>query len=160
MMVAWELYQAERFEEAVSKADEMIELDRNSAISYFERGNALEQLGRHADAISDLETGISLMGTDTLCTYALCFALVGAGRADEARRRVEDFVQRSHTTWVNPWFLAMAHVAIGELDIAFRYFEQCFAEHITWTIWFSTEPKLRGLHRDPRFLALRSRQGH
>jgi DNA-binding transcriptional LysR family regulator len=79
---------------------------------------------------------------------------MGAGRANEARRLVHDLVETSRTTHVKPWFLAMAHVAIGEIDTAFTYFERCFAERDTWTIWFGTEPRLRPLHRDPRYLAL------
>jgi hypothetical protein len=65
-----------------------------------------------------------------------------------------DLRDRSRTTYVKPWFLAMVHATIGDLDAAFRYFEQSFAEGDAWTIWFGTEPKLRSIHGDPRFMAL------
>jgi hypothetical protein len=46
----------------------------------------------------------------------------------------------------------MAHVAVGETDAAFEYFEQSFNEYEPWLLWFGTEPMLESLHDDPRFV--------
>jgi hypothetical protein len=48
----------------------------------------------------------------------------------------------------------MCHIALGEIDEAFVYFEKAFDEHSPWVIWFATEPKLKLIHDDPRFLEL------
>ncbi len=153
-LLAWQHYHVGMLAECLAKADETIELDRNYPLGHFQRGNVLERLGRFDEAIDALEVGARLMGGGSLSVYPLCFALMGAGRADEARRLAHDLVETSRTTHVKPWFLAMAHVAIGEIDTAFTYFDQGFAERDTWTIWFGTEPRLRTLHRDPRYLSL------
>jgi hypothetical protein len=76
------------------------------------------------------------------------------GRREEAGRRAGDLVETSQHTYVNPWFLAMAHVAIGEIDTAFQYFRLAFDERNSHALWFGTDPKLRVLHHDPRYLAL------
>jgi tetratricopeptide (TPR) repeat protein len=148
------LHQAGLDSEAVAKADEVISLDRNYPVTYFHQGYALAHLGRHDEAVRAFETCAALMGTDSLCAHGLCFALVGMGRMEEARRRAGDLLQRSQQTYVNPWFLAMAHVAIGEVDTAFQYFRQAFDERNSHALWFGTDPNLRALHRDPRYLAL------
>ena len=153
-LLAWQHYHAGLLEDCLAKADEIIELDRHYPLGHFQRGNVLERLGRYVEATRALETGAALMGEAAFASYALCFALMGAGRTDDARRLARDLVELSRSSYVKTWFLAMVHVAIGDLDTAFQYFEQSFAERDTWTIWFGTDPKLRPLHGDPRFIAL------
>jgi TolB-like protein/Flp pilus assembly protein TadD len=62
--------------------------------------------------------------------------------------------------YVKPYFLAMAHVAVGETDAAFEYFEQSFREYEPWLLWFGTEPMLKSLHDDPRFVRFLERMNN
>ncbi len=111
-------------------------------------------MGRFDEAIAAIETCRRQMSGAPLSVYPLAFALMGAGREDDAKRLARELTDASRAQYVKPWFLAMVHVAIGQIDTAFEYFEQSFAERDGWTIWFGTDPKLRALHRHPRFMAL------
>ena len=54
-------------------------------------------------------------------------------------------------TYVKPYFLGMAHAALGERDEAFAYFEKSQAEYDPWLLWFGTEPMLDPLRDDARY---------
>ena len=153
-LVAWQRYQAGRLQESLAKAEEIIEMDSNYPQGHLQRGNVLEQLGRAPEAVRELERCAELMGPTALVKYPLCFALDRAGNRERARRIVEEMLEAARQRYVKPWFLGMAHVAIDEIDAAFEYFEQSFAERDAWVIWFATEPKLERIHRDPRFVRL------
>ena len=108
-------------------------------------------MGRAREAVTALEKSIRLMPDSTLPQYALCFALVAAGREAEAREVLNELKKAAEKGYVKPYFLAMAHVALDERDAAFELFERAFAERDHWLVWFGTEPKLDPLRRDPRF---------
>lgn len=153
-LLAWQHYQAGLLEASLAKSTEIVELSADYAIGHYVRGCALDTLGRYDEAIEAFTTGSTLMRGAPVSVYRLPFALMGAGREAEARQVVRDLSAAAQTTFVKPFFLAMAHVAVGEVDAAFDLFEQSFAERDSWVLWFGTEPRLRQLHRHPRFLSL------
>ncbi len=153
-LAAWQRYQAGQFEQALAKADEIVEIDANYPQGHLQRGNALEQLGRFGEAAEAMTRCVKLMPGAALAVYPLCFALQGAGRIEEVREAVRQLEDAARHGYVKPWFLGMAYTAAGNFDRAFECFEQSFADRDAWTIWFWTEPKLRVLHRDPRYARL------
>ena len=156
-LTAWNSYQAHRFKEALAKAQQIVDLDKNFPQGYVQTGNCLEQMGRPEEAVAALEKSIRLMPDSTLPQYALCFALVAAGRGDRAREVLNDLKDRAEKGYVKPYFMAMAHAALDERDDAFELFEKAFAERDQWLLWFCTEPKLAPLRSDPRFIKLTRR---
>jgi serine/threonine protein kinase/tetratricopeptide (TPR) repeat protein len=153
-MTAWYSYQAHHFNEALAKTQQIINLDKNFPLGYFQVGNFIAQMGRAEEAVEALEKSIRLMPDSTLPQYALCFALVAAGRDDRAREVLNELKNKAEKGYVKPYFMAMAHAALDERDAAFELFERAFAERDHWLLWFCTEPKLDALRSDPRFIKL------
>ena len=84
-----------------------------------------------------------------LGTSANGYAKVGMEK--EARRILEQLLQHAQTDYVDPFYVAIIHVALGEHDRAFELLRECievrsmstlFIKHFRWT-----EP----LRSDPRF---------
>ena len=89
--------------------------------------------------------------------YNLCFSLVANGEMDEARKVVAEWELRRTNTYVPPYFLAMANVAIGNIDAALELLETARAEFSAWVLWYGTEPKLDSVRSDPRYQKLMER---
>jgi tetratricopeptide (TPR) repeat protein len=159
-LTAWSIYQAHHFNDALAKAQQIIDLDKNFPQGYFQLGNCLEQMGRPEEAVDALEKSILLMPDSTLPQYALCFALVRAGREQKAREVLDELKDRAEKGYVKPYFMAMAHAALDERDVAFGLFEKAFADRDHWLLWFRTEPKLEPLRSDPRFAELSRQLNH
>jgi serine/threonine-protein kinase len=80
--------------------------------------------------------------------------LASLNRHEEARAVLDEVKTLASSGYIKPFFLAMAHVAVGDRDRAFEFFEQSFDEDDPWMIWFGTDPMLESLHEDARFVRL------
>lgn len=149
--VAWNLYHGHNFDEALRRAHEVIELDSNYPVGYMQIAVALWGLGRHAEALTYFRRFRDMLPDSGLAAYPLCFGLVSVGRQGEAREIVDALVASAEDRYVKPYFLAMCHAAVGDVDKTFEYFELAFDELDPWMIWFGTEPMLGPLRTDPRY---------
>lgn len=151
ILVAWYYYQMGLYEEALSKADEIVEMDRNYPQGHLQRGNLLSFLGRHDEALESLALADEMMKGSALVEYHYCFAYHRAGRDADAIRLADAMERRSQTEFVKPYFLAMANLAAGRIDRAFELLESALEERDAWLVWVGTEPNLQVLHDDARF---------
>jgi TolB-like protein/Tfp pilus assembly protein PilF len=159
-LTAWTLYQAHHFEDALERAEQIIDLDKNYPQGYSQAGFALWAMGRHAEALPHFQKFDRMIPNFALAKYQLCFGLAAVARHEEARRVLDEIKTLAASSYVKPYFLAMAHVAVGELDRAFEYFEQSFEENEPWLLWFGTDPMLESLHGDWRFVDLLERMNN
>lgn len=153
-LTAWSHYQARRYPESIAKAQQIIDLDRTYAQGPMQLGNTLIEIGEADKAVALLQDAVKLMGGSPLPKYELCFALVAAGRRAEAEELRDEMLSAAATTYVKEYYLAMAHVALGDHEKALDHLEKAAAERDPWLVWFGTEPKLDPLRKDPRFIEL------
>jgi TolB-like protein/Flp pilus assembly protein TadD len=159
-LTAWTLYQAHRFDDALVAARQIIELDKNYPQGYSQVGFALWALGRAEEALPNFQKFDEMIPDFALAKYQLCFGLAAVNRRDEARAVLNEIKMLAASGYVKPYFLAMTHVAVGEFDEAFRYFEQSFAENEPWMLWFGTDPMLDALRSDERYFDLLRRMNN
>lgn len=150
LMSAWTLYQSRRFDDSIGKAERVLEMDEYFPQGFLHLGNALEGAGRTDEAVSALRKCAEMM-PGAMTDYMLCFALRDAGKIDEARQVRDQLIAREAAEYVMPYFRAMANVAVGDLEEAFRWFERSLDNHDEWMIWFGTDPKLDVIRSDPRY---------
>lgn len=153
-LVAWTLYQTRRFDEALAKGREIVDLDKNYPQGHSQIGLNLLAMGRAEEAVPYLQKFDAMIPNSALAKYQLCFALVAAGRRAEAQAVLAEMKSLATQTYVKPFFLAMAHAALEERDEALAYFETVLAESEPWMLWLGTEPMLAPLRKDPRFIEL------
>lgn len=151
-LTAWSYYQVRRYEGAIEKAQQIIELDRNYPQGHFQLGNALLEVGEAEKALAALREGANLMGGAAMPMSILCFALVAAGKREEAEAVRSDLLRLASTSYVKEYFLATAHLALGYHEEALTSLEKAAAERDPWLVWWGTETKLDPLRKDPRFI--------
>ncbi|HEY9282474.1 MAG TPA: protein kinase, partial [Pyrinomonadaceae bacterium] len=159
-LTAWTLYQARRYDEALERAHEIVELDENYPQGYLQLGNVLLALGDTERALAALRRFDRMIPDFALAKFPLCFALVAAGRRAEAAAVLEELKALAGRSYVKTFFLAMGHAALDERDEAFRHFEQSREENEPWLLWFGTDPMIRALSDDPRFARLLERMNN
>ena len=77
-------------------------------------------------------------------TYAI------AGNRDEARKVLERLKELSQRRYAAPYFVALIHVGLGELDQAFACLEKAYEERSSWLAYLKVEPMAGPLRPDPR----------
>lgn len=159
-LTAWTFYQAHRFDDALERAKQIVELDKNYPQGYSQIGIALWAMRRFDEALPHFQKFDAMIPDSALPKYQLCFALAAVNRYEEARRVLGGIKTLAANGYVKPYFLALAHVAAREFDRAFEYFEQSFDEYEPWLLWFGTDPMLESLHDDARFVRFLERMNN
>jgi serine/threonine protein kinase len=153
-LTAWTFYQVRRYEDAIDKAQQIIELDRDYPQGPMQLGNALLEIGEGEKALAALREAVSLMPGAALPLTLLCFGLVATGRREEAESIRDELLRMAAAGYVKEYFIATAHLALGSYDEALKSLESAVAERDPWLVWLGTETKLDPLRKDPRFAKL------
>ena len=76
------------------------------------------------------------------------------GHIDAARHALERLLAEYEKTKFGEWQIARVYAWRGENDLAFKWAERAYAHKDTGITWIKVETDFRGLHSDPRYLAL------
>lgn len=152
VLFAWATYQAHRYEDAIRCIREVAGIDPNYPQIAFQLGVNYLALGEKEEALKQFRAFAEIIPDLPMTQYALCWALMDVGREAEAREILEN-LKRSPIP-VKPYFMAMAFAAVGDLDEAFALFREAHRKHDPWMLWFGTEPMLKPLRKDPRYLEI------
>jgi serine/threonine protein kinase/tetratricopeptide (TPR) repeat protein len=152
-LTAWSLYQVRDFKQSMAKAQQLIDLDRANFQGHLQMGNSLLEIGETKRGLAELRESARWVPAAMPLSY-LCFGLGAAGLRDEAERVRSEMIATAKDNYVKEYFLALAHVALGDYEVALDCLEKTAAERDPWLIWFGTEPKLDPLRDHPRFIKL------
>jgi len=147
---------ARRFEEAVTECRKSLDLDPNQLLALWIRGISYCHLGKHAEAIADLEKATNLT-PDSYYSGCLAYAYARAGRTDDAIRVVGELAARSASEYVAPPFFVWAYGALGRIDRAYDFLEKAFAERHPLVVPLSHWQIYDTLRTDSRFAGYSAR---
>ena len=144
----WTRYAAGDFAAAIDHCRNTIDMDPEFMPARRVLAAAYLQAGRHAEALSELESVVSLNEADPdpmqLSWLAHAKAVTGS------RRDAVNLVARARALgrerYVSPYHLAMACVGLESVDAAFEALDQA---------WLDRDPALAGVNVEPRFEPLR-----
>lgn len=153
LMTGWTLYQTRHFGEAIAKAEQVNDMQPNFPQGLMHLGYYLVENGKSSEAVAALRES-SRLWNSALPKYMLCFALAADRQIEEARIVFNEILTAAENGYVKPYFIAMACVALGEIDSAFEWFEKSVEARDEWMTWFGTEPKLDELRKDSRYFEI------
>lgn len=154
LMSAWTLYQARRFDEAVAAARKANEMQPDFPQGLLHLGNCLTAAGEHDEAVTVLRRSSELWGGSGLPRHLLAFARASQGNQVAVSAILSKMLETSKTKYVKPYFIAMCHVAAGDFDTAFDWFNSAIEARDEWMVWFGVDPKLDAVRDDPRYADL------
>ncbi len=146
-------------EEAEATYVELLRAHPDFAMGHFFLGQALEGMGRYADAVRSLEQAGKLRGRTPEVLAALGQVYGTAGETARARALRDALVAESERRYVSPTRLAQVSVALGEVDAAFAWLERAFESRAADLAWIAVLPACEGLRGDPRYGDLIGRIG-
>jgi hypothetical protein len=85
---------------------------------------------------------------------ALGLALAASHRESEARIILSQFKERSQQTYVQPMWVAVIHLALGEKDQAFDWVQKAYDDRSAWLVDLKVDPLFDSVRSDPRFADL------
>ena len=117
-------------------------------------GQAQLLLAQPSQAVPELEAALKLVSPErpaaALAPLGLAYGL--AGRRADALRILVEMEQASKKRYVSPFFLAVVHSGLGEMDEAFRLLDQALKQRTPWlTSCTRYDTMSVALRRDPRW---------
>jgi tetratricopeptide (TPR) repeat protein len=148
------LLRAHRVDEAIAQLGRTVALDGSFGYAHQTLGMALESKGQIPEAIAEYQAAIAL---DPSPTYlSLLGHVYGTiGRKDEATKLLGQIQEIGKSRYVDPYYLAIVHLGLGDREAALSALEKSFEELNGNTLeYIRTDPFLDLLRGDPRFEAL------
>jgi tetratricopeptide (TPR) repeat protein len=152
------LYLARRYDDAIGKLDQALQIEPNFSPARVDRGLSSEQKGMWREAIADLETARRLDNSPR-STAMLGEAFALSGDKPRARQILAELQDRAKREYVSPFYQAIVYAGLGEKDAAFSGLQAAFEERATDMLGLKTGALYDPLRSDPRFDDLLKRMG-
>jgi adenylate cyclase len=154
MNVGYLLYVSRQYDRALELYGDALRADSNAIVRAL-RGSVYLQLGRFEEGIADLEFVAEMLGERNLIPAAyLGFAYARAGRRNDAERVIRELQELSAQRFVNPDYIAIIYVGLGENDEAIEWLYRATEARTDWPLFFPVDPVLDAIQSDPNYQEL------
>ncbi len=158
-VLAFNLYAARRFDEAIVQYRKTLEVDPTFDSARFALANTYEQKGLYKEAIEEWRILISSAGrSEEADEFVRVFQQSGFPAV--LKKRYEQLVERSRRgEFVQPLLMARISLKLGRNDEAFHWLEKAFAERRQRLGYLKVDPVYDPLRKDSRYISLVKRIG-
>jgi TolB-like protein/tRNA A-37 threonylcarbamoyl transferase component Bud32 len=144
--VAWALYMARRYDEALVQLHKTLEIDPEYFPAHTLLGRVLLLVGRYPEAIDEFEkTGFESMRV---------VAHARAGHRDEAIRLLEGLRPVAGRRPPTPYEFAIANTEVGRVAEALNQLERAYTTRDASLAHLTVDPLLDGLRGTPQFISM------
>ena len=147
-------YWARQYDQAIMQFRKALEIDPNVRTAYSGLVYASVQQGLFAEALAVCQQMVERWGRDPWTLWDLGYAAGMSGQHAQARQVLAELQAQAQHGYVKS--LAFAWIAIGleEIEQAFAWLEQAYAERDPYLTLLNADPVYDRLRADPRFTAL------
>jgi serine/threonine protein kinase/tetratricopeptide (TPR) repeat protein len=159
LALGYRFYYARQYTDAIEQCQKVLAIDSNFLPAHVYLGRAYQQKPALAEAIAEFKKALEVSEGDTNELAALGQAYAVARQAGEARRILDQLKERSQQTYVQPMWIAVIHVGLGEKDQAFDWMQKAFEDRSAWLVYLKVDPLFDPVRGDARFADLLRRVG-
>jgi eukaryotic-like serine/threonine-protein kinase len=156
-LVFWSVF-ARKYDFAIESSKKAIELGPQASWTRVSLGLAYAMKGQYERAVAEAETGHKL-DDNPLNTSFLASIYARAGRRKDAERTLASLSEQLKTQYSCSYEVAVVYVELGNLDEAFRYFNQAYEQRADCMPLLKVDPRLDKIHNDPRYQELMRKVG-
>jgi len=155
----WVFILARRYDLALERTQELLELAPNYVWAHFELAQIDEQKGRTEEAVQEFLKADELFGMEPNKVAMLKEAIAKSGATGYWRRTLENYKESAKSSYVPSVLVAATCVRVGDKECAFRWLEKGFDERDDLMINLKVEPVFDSIRTDPRYQELVRRVG-
>ena len=142
---------AREYDLAIEQSHKAIAFETNYWLPHLYIGMAYQQQGRPPEALEELEKATALAERDPVAVAGLGYAYGASGKTIEARGVLNELLQLRERAYLSPFYIAMIHAGLGEMDRALDWLETGYREHAAYMIALPFWPHFDPLRSHPRF---------
>ena len=153
------LYYSRQYPQAINQFQKTVASDALFVPAHVFLGRAFEQAGVNRDAIVEFRKALDLSEGDTNELAALGHSYAVSHQESEARKILQQLTDRSQQTYVQPTWVAVIHIGLGENDPAFDWLQRAYEDRSAWLVNLKIDPFFDPIRSDPKFVDLVRRVG-
>jgi Flp pilus assembly protein TadD len=154
MHLGWHHLYARQYEKAAEQCLKTLELDQSFILAHVFLGQAYEQMGRFAEAITEFEQIAELSQRHPAYLADLGHGYAVGGRRQHAIGILNELTELSSSRYVAARALAEVHVGLDDPDNAFAWLDKAFQQRNGWLIHIRDNPRYDRLRSDARYVDL------
>ena len=158
MEVAWNLYMARQYDDAIRQALRTLELEPEFFPAHHILGLAYEQTGRYEEARVAFQRTV-FGSRNPIATSALARLLALMGDKEAAGRMLTELLELGRRSYLLPYLPAVVCAGLGDSADALAWLEKACEDRDPYLVWLKMDPRLDSLRNDPRFETLLRRTG-
>ncbi|HUI54057.1 MAG TPA: protein kinase [Bryobacteraceae bacterium] len=153
------LYYARQYAAAIDQCQKALTMDSSFVPAHVSLARAYQQKGMAPEAIAEFRRALDASQGDSNELAALGQAYAVSHQEAEARKILDQLKERSQQTYVQPMWIAVIHLGLGEKDQAFDWIEKAYEDRSAWLVYLKVDPLFDTVRADPRFVDLLRRVG-
>jgi serine/threonine protein kinase/tetratricopeptide (TPR) repeat protein len=150
-------YYARQYPQAIEQCQKTLAMDGGFLAAHVFLGRAYLQKAAYTEGIAEFRKALQLSDGDTNELAALGLGLASSHQEAEARKIVDQLKERSQQTYVQPMWVAVIYLAMGNKDQAFDWIQKAFDDRSAWLVYLKVDPLFDGIRQDARFTDLMRR---
>jgi tetratricopeptide (TPR) repeat protein len=146
-------YFAGEYEKTIVQANEVLDLETNSAPAFLIKALALSQLESFSDAFENIEKANALYPSNEYYTYKI-YLMALSGNKDESSRLLEEYLKDKTEEELNVENIAIIYAVLGKYDEAIYYVEKTLKRKIFYSFFLPFDPGFKLLWNNEKFKEL------
>jgi serine/threonine protein kinase/tetratricopeptide (TPR) repeat protein len=159
LALGYRFYYARQYQQAIDQCQKVLAMDGNFIPAHMYLGRAYQQKPALTEAITEFKNALQMSEGDTNELAALGQAYAVAHQPGEAQKILDQLKERSQQTYVQPMWLAVIHIGLGEKDNAFDWIQKAYDDRSAWLVYLKVDPLFDPIRSDPRFTDMLRRVG-
>jgi DNA-binding SARP family transcriptional activator/Flp pilus assembly protein TadD len=157
--VGWGLYFSRLYGRAIEELRKTVDLDPNYYVAHVYLGRTYLQKEMHKEAIACFWRAHTLNPEDTAIAAETAYVYASSGEPERALEILNQLTANAEREYVSPYWLALIHLALGNVEQTFVLLEEAYEERSGYLFWLNVEPRFDCLRGDERFVDLLRRVG-
>jgi len=155
LRLGWTYLMARRYDEAIAELLEAQARFPEFVFAHILMAWCYKRKGMYTQALAEC----AIAETKGMPAWQLCWIYAEAGKASEARARVEELLKQKEYT--DSWPVVFSYAALGEIELVFEFLEKALEKRLPhfYLVFLKVIPELEVLRSDPRYFDLLKRIG-
>lgn len=149
--VANVMFHAELYDEAIAQTQRALEIDPGSVAAHVILRWTYEKKGMADEALAIYEKERAFAGDTPTTRAKFAHVLASSGKIDEARRILQDLIDKGQANHVTPYEIAVIYSLLNDKSEALTWLNKARDTHAPGFSFVSVDPHLSNLRNEPQF---------
>ncbi len=142
----------DRIDQAIERLERIVQTDPRHMVSYLELADAYWRKGDGEKSAAAAERAMELSSGQAVAVVGMVVGLSAqSGNVARARELLRQLTEQAQSDYVFPFWLAVGHAALGEMDRSFEYLAEAMRDRDPNLLYITAVPREIGWQKDSRY---------